>query len=81
LPLSVSLRLLRRARNTRAVPAMFYFHPWEVDPGQPRIQGASRKSKFRHYINLDKTESRLRALLAEMPWGRMDRIFCRASLT
>jgi polysaccharide deacetylase family protein (PEP-CTERM system associated) len=75
LPLSVSLRLLKRARSSRGVPVMFYFHPWELDPEQPRMAGADRKSQFRHYINLDKTEPRLRVLLSTLRWDRMDRVF------
>jgi polysaccharide deacetylase family protein (PEP-CTERM system associated) len=77
LPLGISLRLLRRARSARGVPVMFYFHPWELDPDQPRIPGADRKSVFRHYVNLDKTESRLRILLSMLQWDRMDKVFCR----
>lgn len=77
LPFGASLRLLKRARATRSVPAVFYFHPWELDPGQPRISGADVKSRFRHYVNLGKTEPRLRALLAALPWDRMDRVFSR----
>jgi polysaccharide deacetylase family protein (PEP-CTERM system associated) len=76
LPLNASLWLLRRARRTREAPAIFYFHPWELDPEQPRIEGAARRARFRHYLNLDKMESRLKVLLAELPWDRMDRIFC-----
>ena len=49
-------------------------HPWEIDPGQPRIK-ASLKSRFRHYTNLARTEGRLRRLLREFRWGRMDEIF------
>ena len=54
---------------------MFYFHPWEVDPGQPRIAGASAKARFRHYLNLDKTEPRLRRLILDFRWDRIDRVF------
>lgn len=53
----------------------FYFHPWELDPDQPRQRGASFKSRFRHYLNLDKTEGRLRQLLQDFNWDRMDRTF------
>jgi polysaccharide deacetylase family protein (PEP-CTERM system associated) len=42
---------------------VFYAHPWEFDPGQPRVEKASRGFKFRHYVNLSKTESKLKALL------------------
>ena len=79
LPLGVSLWLLKRAHATRGVPIVFYFHPWELDPEQPRIPGADRRSRFRHYLNLDKTEPRLRVLLATLQWDRMDRIFCPPS--
>jgi len=46
-------------------PFMFYLHPWEIDPEQPHISGAGWKSRFRHYLNLDLTERRLRLLLRE----------------
>lgn len=51
-------------------PGVFYLHPWEVDPNQPRVK-ASRLSTFRHYRNLDKTESRLKNLLSSFPFGSM----------
>jgi hypothetical protein len=49
-------------------PAIFYIHPWEVDPDQPQLNG-SAMSRFRHYRNLDRTEARLRRLLAEFRFG------------
>ncbi len=55
--------------------AIFYFHPWEIDPEQPRQSEASLKSRFRHYLNLHKTENRLKHLLKDFQWGRMDEIF------
>jgi len=56
-------------------PAVFYFHPWEVDPGQPRVPGASWRTRFRHYLNLDSMQTRLRRLSNDYRWDRMDRIF------
>ena len=56
-------------------PGIFYFHPWEVDPDQPRIAGADRKSRFRHYTNLARMGGRLDRLLADFSWGRMDQVF------
>jgi polysaccharide deacetylase family protein (PEP-CTERM system associated) len=56
-------------------PYVFYFHPWEIDPDQPRIKGIPTKSRFRHYVNLGKFESRLSRMLQEFDWDRMDRIF------
>jgi len=55
---------ISRLNHRERQPAIFYLHPWEVDPEQPRLP-ASRLSRFRHYRNLDKTEPRLRALLSE----------------
>jgi polysaccharide deacetylase family protein (PEP-CTERM system associated) len=76
LPLPVSLWLLRRVQRTRGAPAVFYFHPWELDPDQPRISGASARARFRHYLNLAKFEGRLEVVLKSFVWDRMDRIFC-----
>lgn len=73
LPLTMSLWLLSRA--SREAPALFYFHPWEIDPGQPRVAGASGRARFRHYVNLDKFERRLGVLLRSFRWDRIDRIF------
>lgn len=75
LPYPVSRWGIERVNRTEGEPAIFYFHPWEVDPGQPRIQAAGLKSKFRHYINLGRTADRLDRLLAEFRWGRVDRVF------
>jgi len=50
-------------------------HPWEIDPAQPRVPGADLKTRFRHYVNLHKTESRLGRLLADFRWGRIDDVF------
>lgn len=56
-------------------PCIFYFHPWEIDPEQPRISGASRKAKFRHYLNLQKMYHRLERLADDFQWGRVDEVF------
>jgi polysaccharide deacetylase family protein (PEP-CTERM system associated) len=50
-------------------PYVFYIHPWEVDPGQPRVDGLGRLSRFRHYLNLDRCEERLRALVTSFQWA------------
>jgi hypothetical protein len=55
--------------------AVFYFHPWEIDTGQPRIAGIDRKTRFRHYLNIHRMEGRLQCLLRDFKWGRMDRLF------
>ena len=66
---------LSRVHRTENRPAIFYLHPWEIDPDQPRIREASRLSRFRHYVNLDKTEERLDRLMRDFTWDRMDRVY------
>jgi polysaccharide deacetylase family protein (PEP-CTERM system associated) len=78
LPLDLSLYLLRRVARTGYAPAVFYFHPWELDPEQPRVPGANARSRFRHYLNLHKFESRLKVLLETFEWDRVDRVFSPA---
>ena len=56
-------------------PAVFYLHPWEIDPQQPRQRQAPLRSRFRHYLNLGRTEPRLRRLLRDFNWTRLDRLF------
>ena len=75
LPYSMFRSGLRRVNDRDGKPAVFYCHPWEVDPGQPRVEGVSFKSRFRHYTNLDAMEGRLRRLLRDFRWGRMDEVF------
>ena len=75
LPYGVSRWCLNRVNTVDGKPCIFYFHPWEIDTGQPRQRGASMKSRFRHYVNLSAMEGRLRALLRDFAWERMDRLF------
>ena len=75
LPYAVSRWMLRRVNQHDRESAIFYFHPWEIDVGQPRIAGINAKTRFRHYVNIPRMEPRLRALLADFRWGRMDEIF------
>ena len=60
-----------RAANAEGTAAIIYLHPWEIDPGQPRMATATRGSRLRHYVNLDKTHDRLRSLLETFPFGTM----------
>ncbi len=64
-----------RRANNEGIHGVFYMHPWELDPGQPRVAGLSWKSRFRHYTNLGRTRSRLDKLLTDFRWDRMDRVF------
>lgn len=75
LPYFLSRSAMRRVNGRDAQPCIFYFHPWEIDPEQPRQRNASLKSKFRHYTNLQIMESKIRKVLTEFSWGRMDEIF------
>jgi polysaccharide deacetylase family protein (PEP-CTERM system associated) len=68
---------LRRFQREFGQPAVFYIHPWEVDPDQPSVAVASRLSRFRHYVNLSRTEGRLERLLQDFAWDRIDRAFAR----
>ena len=75
LPYAVSRWSLQRIPRVDAKPAMFYFHPWEIDPAQPRVDGVSARTRFRHYLNLNRTEARLARLLSDFRWGRADKVF------
>jgi polysaccharide deacetylase family protein (PEP-CTERM system associated) len=75
LPYVFSAHNMRFVRKHDKQPCMFYFHPWEIDPGQPRIAGVSRKARFRHYINIEKMQGRLERLLREFTWKRVDQIY------
>ncbi|MFZ5616663.1 MAG: XrtA system polysaccharide deacetylase [Pseudomonadota bacterium] len=71
-PYALSAHLIARASETIGGPTIFYFHPWEIDAGQPRIENAPAKSKMRHYLNLDRMEGKLDRLLSDFAWGRID---------
>jgi len=74
LPYALSRWLIQRVNREDRQPAIFYFHPWELDPDQPRIVGIDVKTKFRHYVNISRMEQRLRRMLTEFSWDRVDRI-------
>ena len=75
LPYAVSRWQIGRVNREEGRSAIFYFHPWEIDPEQPRVRDASIKTRFRHYVNLERTERRLHCLLRDFAWGRADRVF------
>ncbi len=74
-PYALSRFGVARVNNKEKQPAIFYFHPWEIDPDQPRMQGISAKARFRHYLNLNRTEARLSRLLADFRWAPMAKVF------
>jgi polysaccharide deacetylase family protein (PEP-CTERM system associated) len=75
LPYRISRWLIRRINAVDRQSAMFYFHPWELDPDQPRVKAAGRKARFRHYLNLKRMDPRLRRLLTDFRWDRADSLF------
>ena len=75
LPYALSRWMLGRVNGHDRESGIFYFHPWEIDTGQPRIAGISGKTRFRHYVNIGRMEGRLNQLLSDFKWGRMDHVF------
>jgi polysaccharide deacetylase family protein (PEP-CTERM system associated) len=80
LPYAFSRWAIRQVNRRERRPAVFYFHPWEIDPGQPRVAGAPLKSKLRHYTNLHGMAPKLRQLVHEFAWGRMDLLAHREAM-
>lgn len=72
LPYGFSRWAIRQVNRRDGRPAVFYFHPWEIDPAQPRVPGAPLRSRLRHYTNLTGMAGKLRDLVHEFAWGRMD---------
>ena len=66
---------IRRVNRQDRRPCIFYFHPWELDPGQPRLRNIGFKTRFRHYMNLSSMRQKLSRLLQDFEWDRVDRIF------
>lgn len=77
LPYPYSRWAIASVNEKRGVPAVFYFHPWELDAEQPRVPGVALKSRLRHYVNLSGFDRRLRSLVRDFQWGRMDCIFLK----
>ena len=75
LPYALSRWAIERVNRAEKRAAIFYLHPWELDPEQPRVEGVPMKSRLRHYLNLGKTEGRLGRLLDDFRWDRVDRTF------
>ncbi|MEO9077802.1 MAG: XrtA system polysaccharide deacetylase [Rhodanobacter sp.] len=66
---------LRRVNRQEQSSGVFYFHPWEIDPQQPRVPGVTLKNRVRHYLNLARTVPRLERLMHDFRFDRMDRVF------
>jgi polysaccharide deacetylase family protein (PEP-CTERM system associated) len=74
LPYAFSSWAVARVNRAEQRPAIFYFHPWEIDPGQPRVANAPLKSRLRHYTNLSAMRPKLLKLLQDHRWGRTDQV-------
>jgi polysaccharide deacetylase family protein (PEP-CTERM system associated) len=74
-PYALFQRAIRRINEGDSQPCVFYFHPWELDPEQPRPKNLSFKTRVRHYLNLERMETRLERLLQDFRWDRIDRVF------
>ena len=74
LPYRFSNWAVSRTNGREHRPAVFYFHPWEIDPDQPRVAGAPLKSRLRHYSRLSSMRPRLLKLLKAHRWGRTDEV-------
>lgn len=72
LPYAFSRWAIRQVNRRDRRPAVFYFHPWEIDPDQPRVPNAPLKSRLRHYTNLHGMAAKLRQLVLDFRWARMD---------
>ena len=74
-PYQLSRWAINRINSSEKSPSVFYFHPWEIDPDQPKQQGLQWRTRFRHYLNLHRTEQRITQLLKDFSWGRMDDVY------
>ena len=77
LPYALSRWAIRQVNRREGRPAVFYFHPWEIDPDQPRVAKAPLRSRLRHYTNLAGMHDKLRQVIGEFRWGRMDHLAAR----
>ncbi len=76
LPYPLSRWAMRRVNRHDRLPCIFYFHPWEVDPDQPRQHGLALKTRVRHYTGIRRMETKLKKLCRDFQWNRMDKVFC-----
>lgn len=74
-PYAISKWAFQRVNGQEQQAGIFYFHPWEIDPGQPKQSGLDMKTRFRHYLNLSYMEGRILRLLHDFQWGTMEEVF------
>lgn len=76
-PYGVTKWAIDRVNRIDRESAIFYFHPWEIDPEQPRVNGADMRTKFRHYQNLASMESKVKRLLSDFEWGTIPDVYAK----
>lgn len=74
-PYAFSRSLIRRLNRQHGQPSIFYFHPWEIDAEQPAMKGIGAKTRFRHYLNLARTASRLERLAQDFAWAPLRDVY------
>ena len=74
-PLAYGAAAIATLNKRAGVPAAFYFHPWEIDPAQPRVPDLPLKARVRHYTNLSRMEAKLQTILERFHWTRYDAAF------
>lgn len=75
LPYLMSRYAMKKVNKDDGQSCIFYFHPWEIDETQPRMEKASLKSKFRHYVNIKQMEPKIRKVLGDFDWAPMAKVF------
>lgn len=81
LPYPVSRWAMAQVNQQDREACVFYFHPWEIDPDQPRQVGINLKTRFRHYLNLSRMETRLACLLKDFHWDTMANVFLASGIS
>jgi polysaccharide deacetylase family protein (PEP-CTERM system associated) len=76
-PYALSKWAFNRVNNQEQQSGIFYFHPWEIDPDQPRQEGLNLKTRIRHYLNLERMENRINRLLTDFKWDTMENVFLK----
>ncbi|NNE37416.1 MAG: DUF3473 domain-containing protein, partial [Gammaproteobacteria bacterium] len=78
LPYAIYKTMINRLNRSEGQSCIFYFHPWEIDSEQPRINGLDFKTRFRHYTNVDKMHKKLSYVLNDFKWSTMRDVFKQA---
>lgn len=80
-PYRLSRWAIRHVNDVERRPTVFYFHPWEIDTGQPKQKGLNTRTRIRHYLNIGRMERRLGALMRDFDWHRLDHVYLNGADT